>query len=429
MVFLRQRQSMVSLAGLTVGWLVWGNTAVIAAPGARVEVTRSVLTSANTAPTTWAGPGVWVVPPDLPKADPQPDPKTPRGDATDLGPLLVPVPALPRSGLRGEISPRGNAQGLAVPQASAQTQANPSDDPGGDPETQTDSPDSSPPADPELGVIQVRDPLGDPELGILRLRDQPSLPDSSDSDKIGFLSARFSVVNSDNVLLVNDVGGLTGDTFYRPAVTLAVYPSLGPQTALIGSLDLGLQRYSRQSALNYNDWQARIALRQGLSPRSYAQFGATYQELWRAGESRFRFFDNRSLALTLGRRDPLTPKLNLDSFYRFQWNQAQARAQPGSGLGTTDFSRLSHTAGAYLGYTLSPQWHTGLNYQISLTDYRGQERHDTVQQLLGQAVYSLTPQVRFSLYGGWTFGRSSDPRLRFEDAVIGITLDATVPLF
>lgn len=423
MVFLRQRQSMVSLAGLTVGWLVWGNAAVIAAPGGTIEAAQSTLTATDSSPITWAGPGVWVVQPALPK----PAPKPTRGG--DLDSLTVSASAPSGSALGGEVSPSGHAQDLAAPQASAPAQAAPSDDAGTDPETQPEATDF-PPADPELGIIQVRDPQGDPELGILRVRDQPSLPPSSESDKIGFLSARFSVVNSDNVLLlVNDVGALTGDTFYRPAVTLAVYPSLGPQTALIGSLDLGLQRYSGQSTLNYDDWQARIALRQGLSPRSYVQLGATYQELWRAGESRFRFFDNRSLALTLGRRDPLTPQLTLDSFYRFQWNQAQAFAQPGSGLAATDFSRLSHTAGAYLGYTLSPQWHTGVNYQLSLTDYKGQDRHDTVQQLLGQAVYSLTPQVRFSLYGGWTFGRSSEPRLRFDDAVIGITLDATVPLF
>lgn len=285
-------------------------------------------------------------------------------------------------------------------------------------------------ADPELGVIRVRNPLEDPELGILRIRDLPNLSTSPTPPKVGFLSARFSVVNSDNVLLlVNDVGGLTGDTFYRPAASLSVYPSLGPQTALIGSVDLGLQRYGREATLNYDDWQVRLALRQGLSPRSYVQFGVAYQELLQAGASRFSFFDNRSVALTLGRRDPFTSQLTLDSFYRMQWNDAQTRSQTSSGVVATDFSRLSQTAGTYLGYTLSPQWHIGLNYQINLNDYTQQDRYDTVQQLLGQAVYSLTPQVRLSLYGGWSFGRSSDPRLRLNDTILGLTIDATVPLF
>ncbi|MEY3298790.1 MAG: hypothetical protein RLZZ597_2050 [Cyanobacteriota bacterium] len=285
--------------------------------------------------------------------------------------------------------------------------------------------DIQPLGDPELGVIRVRNPLEDPELGILRVREQPA-----PADHIGFLTARFSVVNSDNVLLlVNDVGGLTGDTFYRPAATLAVYPRLGPETVLIGGLDLGLQRYGQQSNIDYNDWRARVALRQGLSPRSYAQIGVTYQELWRAGGSGFRFFDNRAVAFSLGRRDPLSPRLTLESFYQVQWNEARARSQTASGIVTTDFSRLSQSAGAYLGYTLSPQWHTGLNYQLNFIDYSTQDRYDTVQQLLGQVVYSITPQVRISLYGGWSFGRSSDPSIRLNDALFGVTLDATVPLF
>ncbi len=284
--------------------------------------------------------------------------------------------------------------------------------------------------DPELGVIRVRNPLEDPELGILRIREQPDLPVAAAPPKVAFLTARFSLVNSDNVLLVvNDVGGLTGDTFYRPAVTLAAYPSLGPETVLIGSLDVGLQRYTSQPTINYDDWRVRLALRQGLSPRSYIQVGATYQELLRPGGSRFRFFDNRAVALTLGRRDPFTPNLVLDSFYQVQWNDARSRSQSAGGIVVTDFSRLGQTAGVYLGYTPSSQWHTGLSYQLNLIDYTTQDRYDTIQQLLGQVVYSITPRVRLSLYGGWSFGRSSDPRINFNDTILGLTIDATVPLF
>lgn len=374
MVAFCQRRWFLPLALLGLGWFGWGHAVAIAAPEAKAT------------------------------ADP---------------------PAL-------EPSPWEMGQVPADGPWSVSSEANPvvnQDADGGPPLGQGDDMDGLP-ADPELGVIRVRNPLEDPELGILRIRDLPSLPASPDPPKIGFLSARFSVVSSDNVLLlVNDVGGLTGDTFYRPAISLAAYPGLGPQTALIGSVDVGLQRYGREARLNYDDWQVRLALRQGLSPRSYVQLGVAYQELLRTEESRFRFFDNRSVALTLGRRDPFTPQLTLDSFYRLQWNDAQARFQTSGGVVAADFSRLSHTAGAYLGYTLSPQWHLGLNYQLNLNDYTQQDRYDTVQQLLGQAVYSITPQVRLSLYGGWSFGRSSDPRIRFDDTIFGLTIDATVPLF
>ena len=85
--------------------------------------------------------------------------------------------------------------------------------------------------DPELGIIRVRTPSEDPELGILRIQEQPIVPATppQTQPKIGFLTARLSVASSDNILLaVNDVGGLTGDEFFRPGVALAFYPPVGP---------------------------------------------------------------------------------------------------------------------------------------------------------------------------------------------------------
>ena len=412
------RRFIFPLAMLGLGWVGLGNAAAIATPEAKLETVPSESISGEHHFSPWRRPTALALPSAIPKAETKPTPADrgisgllPPPTAVDLGPAPSPW----------EVSPTAADASLDASFSAPQEPA---------PALAQGEELEELPADPELGVIRVRNPLEDPELGILRIRDRPNLPASPAPPKVGFLTTRFSVVNSDNVLLVvNDVGGLTGDTFYRPAASLAFYPSLGPQTALIGSLDVGLQRYGSQPALNYDDWQVQLALRQGLSPRSYVQVGVTYQELLRTGGSRFRFFDNRAVALTLGRRDPFTPKLALDSFYRVQWNDSLARFQTSDGVVVTDFSRLSQTAGAYLGYTLSPQWHTGLNYQISLNDYTRQDRYDTVHQLLGQAVYSITPQVRLSLYGGWSFGRSSDLRLRFDDTIFGFTIDATVPLF
>ncbi|MGG6240836.1 hypothetical protein ACQ4N7_19615 [Nodosilinea sp. AN01ver1] len=284
------------------------------------------------------------------------------------------------------------------------------------------------PQDPELGVIQVRSLLEDNDLGILRIRDQPQLPTQTAQPpaKIGFFSARLAIASSDNVLFaVNDVGGLTSDTFLRPSIAFGVYPSLGPQTALIATADLGLQRYSAQSSLNYDDLRFRLGLRQGLSPRSYGQIIFTYQELYRPGGNRGRFFKNTALGLTLGRRDPILPKLALDSYYLLQFNDAQST----SGGTATDFSRIFQSAGAYLGYDITPKVQLGVSYQLNLIDYTAQPRYDTFQQVLGQVVYQLNPNLRLNLYGGVSFGRSSEPRVRFNDTFFGAAIDATIPLF
>ncbi|MFQ4138001.1 hypothetical protein PGN35_016925 [Nodosilinea sp. PGN35] len=282
--------------------------------------------------------------------------------------------------------------------------------------------------DPELGVIQVRSLLEDNDLGILRIRDQPQIPVATARPpaKIGFLTARLAIASSDNILLaINDVGGLTGDTFLRPSVALGVYPSLGPQTAFIATADLGLQRYSTQSALNYDDLRLRVGVRQGLTPRSYGQLIFTYQELYRPGGNRGRFFKNTALGLTLGRRDPITPQLALDTYYLLQYNGAQSTS---SGT-ATDFSRIFQSAGGYLGYDITPQLQAGISYQLNLIDYTAQDRYDTFQQVLGQVVYRITPGLRLNVYGGVSFGRSSEPRVQFNDTFFGAAIDATIPLF
>lgn len=293
---------------------------------------------------------------------------------------------------------------------------------------QSDEDDEPVPQDPELGVIQVRSLLEDNDLGILRIRQQPQLPSqmARPPAKIGFFSARLAIASSDNILLaVNDVGNLTSDIFLRPSIAFGVYPALGPQTALIATADLGLQRYGAQSNLNYDDLRFRVGLRQGLTPRSYGQIIFTYQELYRPGGERARFFKNTALGLTLGRRDPITPKLAFDSYYLVQFNGAQST----SGGKTIDFSRLFQAAGVYLGYDIAPQIQLGVSYQLNLIDYTAQDRYDTFQQVLGQVVYRLNPNLRLNVYGGVSFGRSSEPRVRFDDTFFGVAIDATVPLF
>jgi hypothetical protein len=282
--------------------------------------------------------------------------------------------------------------------------------------------------DPELGIIQIRSLTEDTDLGVLRIRQPPGIPapEIPPQPTIGFLTARVAIASSDNILLaVDEIGGLTGDTFVRPSLSFAVYPALGPQTVLIGTADLGLQRYASQSSLNYDDLRFRVGIRQGLTPRSYGQLVFTYQELFRPGGNRNRFFKNTALGLTLGRRDPITSKLTLDSYYLIQFNGSQTT----TGATSVDFSRIFQSGGAYLGYDINPRLQTGISYQLNLIDYTVQDRYDAFQQVIGQFIYRISPTIRLSIYGGVSFGRSSEQRVQFNDTFFGASIDATIPLF
>lgn len=275
--------------------------------------------------------------------------------------------------------------------------------------------------DPELGIIRIRSATADPELGIIRIREQPVIPAETarSSTTIAFLTGRVSIGSSGNIFLASDpLLGLVGDQFVRPGVTLGIYPALGPETYLLASADLSFQRYFNVTSINYDEVRFRLGVRQALTPRSYGQLTWSYQQLFRPG-LKDRFFENDSVELFLARRDPLTPEIALNSYYQLQLNFSD----PGI------FDRIVQFAGVYASYQISPQLQAGLTYQITLADYTSFERFDTYQQVLGQIVYQVIPEVRVTLYGGFSFGQSSLPNVRFEDTIIGITFEGTVGLF
>lgn len=277
-------------------------------------------------------------------------------------------------------------------------------------------------ADPELGIIRIRSAVEDPELGIIRIREQiPALPSPSASAPapIAFLTGRLSFVSSDNIFLsVDPVLGIVGDQFVRPGVSLGIYPSLAEQTFLIATADLNFQRYVNTRAANYDELRLRLGIRQGLTPRSYAQLSWSHQELFRP-TLKNRFFENEAVELLLARRDALTPELALNSYYQIQMNFSAPQS----------FDRLIQFAGAYLSYQITPSWQVGVNYQLTLTDYTSFERFDTYQQVIGQLVYKLSPDIRMSLFGGISFGRSSVPSVRFDDTILGISFEGNWALF
>jgi hypothetical protein len=132
-----------------------------------------------------------------------------------------------------------------------------------------------------------------------------------------------------------------------------------------------------------------------------------------------QFFSNTGIEVTLGRRDPLTPRLTLDTYYQGQVFFSDPE----------EFSNVLNSVGAYLGYRFHPQWDTGIGYRLTISDFTQIDRHETYQRITGQLRYAISPSVRVSLFGGLSYGRSSRSDITFDDTFFGISFDATIQVF
>ncbi|MBD1998388.1 outer membrane beta-barrel protein [Leptolyngbya sp. FACHB-541] len=265
---------------------------------------------------------------------------------------------------------------------------------------------------------QVDESEGDEELGILRLREQEleqieTQSDSPSAETIFFIG-RLSYFKSDNILL--DRLDPIEDELISLSATLLAAPSLGPDTLLLASVEGGLVHYNELSELDYRELEFRASLRQFLSARTYGEIGWSNQQLFDDGD---RFFNDHSLRLTLARRDPLASDLRLDSFYQLRLGFADP----------SDRSRITNTVGVGLNYNLQPDLQVGLDYQLTLTNFTQQDREDLYNQVVAQLSYDLSRNSRIILFGGVSFGDSSDSDVDFNSAIFGASIDVNVPLF
>lgn len=253
---------------------------------------------------------------------------------------------------------------------------------------------------------------GDPELGILRLREQPlpvqRLP-------VVYLSGGVDYLNSDNIFLETEP---VNDQFVRAGLSLVTVPALSPQTSLFASVGGSLLRYSNFSDSDYNELSLQAGITQRLFPQTFGQLSWSNQQLFEAEDGE-RFFNDHSVRLALGRRDQLLPLLGLDTFYQLRFSFSDPN----------DFSRFIQTLGVSLSYDIAPKLQISLNYQLTLADFTQQTRYDTFNQIFGQVSFNLTPASRFNLFGGFSFGDSSDAAVDFDDTIFGVSLDVDLPLF
>lgn len=270
--------------------------------------------------------------------------------------------------------------------------------------------------DPELGIIQLRNPLQDPELGILELRQLSPPPPPR---PFLYVSTYIAASSSDNVFLVEDpLQGRFGDTFIRPGISVTAFPEIGPQTNLLASVETNFIRYQEQSESSYNEIRFRGGVRHRFTDRVYGQINFSSQMLFEEDYTD-QFFTSNGVEVTVGRRDPLTPQLTLDSYYQGQVYFTEP----------SEFSNVLNSVGAYLGYRFAPQWDTGIGYRVTISDFTRQSRHETYQRITGQIRYSISPTVRVSVFGGLSYGRSSKEDINFDDSFFGISFDATIQIF
>lgn len=337
-------------------------------------------------------------------------------------PTALPLPPL-------DLSPRQQADrslpkpAIDPPQDSLQAPVNPTleaDD------TQLLIPDN----DPELGTIQTRPPATD-ELGKILIRPKPKPPAAAKSKSV-YLLARADYFNTANAFSARD---RVPDGLVRTGLTLFYAPALGPSTYLITSADANVARYLKLSQLNYNELRFRVGISQRLSPVMFGELGWSNQQLF-ATERGFsgafrgdRYLNDNSLRFELSRRDKLSPKLNLLTFYQLRRSFTDR----------SDNDRLSNTLYASLAYKATPKVEVALDYQYNRSDYIARDRRDHFHQVLGRLAWNTTKQLQTNLFAGYSFGASSDDRrlfgqlgrdrIDFRGWTLGVSLVLNTPLF
>jgi hypothetical protein len=271
--------------------------------------------------------------------------------------------------------------------------------------------------------VQPAECIPDPELGCLRLKDAPVVPPRAPRAPIVYLLARFDYFRTSNVYSSSFL--VLSDGLSRPGVSLYIVPPLGPNTFFVGSIDANLVRYSSQFKINYDELRFRAGITHRLSPVMFAEVGWGNQQLFiRTGDQigqrkGNRFLNDHGVRVELSRRDQLANKLSLNSFYQLRVGFAEP----------SPLSRLSNTLFLSLNYDIQPNLQLGLDYQVVLVRFTQTQRRDSFHQVIARLSYTLVRNVQLNVFGGYSFGNSSDPLVNFDGSVFGASLSFSLGLF
>ncbi|MCC5646333.1 hypothetical protein LC607_26110 [Nostoc sp. CHAB 5824] len=258
----------------------------------------------------------------------------------------------------------------------------------------------------------------DRELGLrVRLRplEQPSFPPTEESvakfKPIGYLQGRVGYFQTNNIFSSNDIP--IEDGLIISGLTLAsAYFPLGAKTYLNGSIDGNLIRYVNQSQYHYNQVRFNLSIYQQFSRRMYGEINWSNQQLFYANTSDRldsfkagdRFLNENSLQLSLGRRDPLTSKLILNSFYELSVNFADPLSR----------NRIINSFWLSLNYYLQKPLQVGIDYQANFSDFTQRDREDQFHRLFGHLNYRISDTSNMNVQAGVSLGSSTAENIDFD---------------
>ncbi|MEM7580444.1 MAG: hypothetical protein AAF316_11460 [Cyanobacteria bacterium P01_A01_bin.80] len=263
----------------------------------------------------------------------------------------------------------------------------------------------------ELGTILVQEtPITAPEVP--ELKQPPSLEKPVAKFKpVGYLLGRVGYFHTSNIF--SSRSNPIDDGLIFSGLTLAAAPfKIAPKTYLNGSIDGNIIRYSKQSEFDYNQIRFNLGIYQQLTNKMYAEIGWNNQQLFYSKDSsRFnfasgdKFLNENSFRLSLGRRDTLAPKLNLDSFYELRLSLTNPPEKR---------NRVINYAWFSLNYYLQQSLRVGLDYQFSLSNFLERSREDQYHRISANLKYGISELSSINLQSGFALGGSTDRNIDFD---------------
>ncbi|MCJ8279179.1 MAG: hypothetical protein MJK14_04375 [Rivularia sp. ALOHA_DT_140] len=228
---------------------------------------------------------------------------------------------------------------------------------------------------------------------------------------IGYLLARVGYFHTSNIF--SSRSNAIDDGLIFSGLTFAAAPfKIAPKTFLNGSIDGNIIRYSEQSQFDYNQIRFNLGIYQQLTNKMYGEIGWNNQQLFYANNSsRFnfasgdKFLNENSFRLSVGRRDLLAPKLNLDSFYELRLSLTNPPEKR---------NRIINYMWLSLNYYLQQSLRVGLDYQFSLSNFLERSREDQYHRISANLKYYISELSSVNLQSGFTLGGSTDRNIDFD---------------
>jgi hypothetical protein len=280
-------------------------------------------------------------------------------------------------------------------------------------------------------IQEEAEPEKNTELGMIIARPEPieqqPLPKQPPTFKpVGYIFGHVSYFRTNN-LFSSSVDPIEDGLIFS-GLTFATAPiELSPKTYLSGSVDANLVKYIDQSEFNYNQIQANVNLYHQITSRMYGEVGWSNQQLFYARDSdryRFssgdRFLNENAWHLSLGRRDPLSKKLMLDTYYELRWSLTGPPEKR---------DRIINSLWLSLNYYLQKPLQVGLDYQFNLSSFTQRDREDTSHRIFSHLNYRLSDTNSMSAQAGISLGNSTENTINFDGWFFSINYNVELGRF